>query len=80
MKGLQVSGIGVKRKQAEPIHLVTRRKIMVGRSTRRPLPLCVLLDTIVFMCGLYFALRSGHEHRRLCPDMLRLVESRDDRA
>ena len=49
---------------------------MAGRSTRRPLPFC----TIGYYCIHVWALRSGHEHRRLCLDMLCLVEPRDDRA
>ena len=79
MKGLQASGIGVKSKQAEPITLLQEEKFwkegLIGDHSPS-----VLLDTIVFLCGLYFALRSAHEHRRLCPDMLCLVEPRDDRA
>ena len=33
-----------------------------------------LLDTMVFMCGFYFALRSRQEHRNLSMDQIKLVE------
>ena len=33
-----------------------------------------LLDTMVWMCGLYFALHSGQEHRSLRPGQIEPVE------
>ena len=34
----------------------------------------VLLDTMVFLCGMYFALRSGQEHRSLQCSQIELFE------
>ena len=36
-----------------------------------------LLDTIIFMCGMYFALRSGKEHRDLQFNQIELIEPTD---
>ena len=34
----------------------------------------ILMDTMVFLCGIYFALRSGKEHRSLTIEQLEIVE------
>ena len=36
-----------------------------------------LLDTMVYMCGLYFVLRSGQEHKYHSVDQIKLVEPAD---
>ena len=76
MKRLRSLGHGTRVKQAEPIseteedHLWSKGKL--GSQTPQS-----LLDTMVFMCGLYFGLRSGKEHRNLTTDQLELVEPPD---
>ena len=76
MKRLRSLGHGTRVEQAEPIseteddHLWSKGKL--GSQTPQS-----LLDTMVFMCGLYFALRSGKEHRNLTTDQLELVEPPD---
>ena len=39
-----------------------------------------LQNTILFSIGLQFALRSGQEHRRLRPDMIRIIETAGSRS
>ena len=64
MKRLQRLGIGSKTKQAEPLteeeEEIMWQKGLLGDHTPQ-----ALLNTMVFMNGLYFALRSGREHREL---------------
>ena len=66
MKRLQVLGVGSKKRQTEPLteeeEEVLWQKGLLGDHTPQ-----ALLNTMVFMNGLYSALRSsGNEHRNLC--------------
>ena len=80
MKRLQAQGIGSKKKQAEPLteqeEEILWEKGVLGDATPQ-----TLLDTIVFMNGLYFALRSGSEHRalRFEPPQIEVVEREGER-
>ncbi len=73
MKALRGQGIGCKKKQAEPITASEEEQLwdkgLLGDSNPQ-----VLLDTMIWMCGLYFALRSGQEYRSLCPGQIKVVE------
>ena len=64
MKNLTSHGIGVIKKQAQPLSEqeedVLWQKGILGEST----PQC-LLQTMLFLIGQFFALRSGDEHRSL---------------
>ena len=64
MKRLQSAGLGSTKKQAEPLtleeeELLCEKRILGDHNPK------TLLNTIMFMNGLYFALRSGAEHRQL---------------
>ncbi len=80
MKRLQAEGVGMKTKQAEPLTEADKEilweKGLLGDSTPR-----TLLDTVIFMNGLYFALRSGSEHRalRFSPPQITVVERAGER-
>ena len=80
MKRLQASGLGSTKRRAEPlsredVELLWRKKLL-GDATPQS-----LLDTVVFMNGLFFALRSGKEHRQLQfdPPQIKVVENDGER-
>ena len=64
MKRLRASGLGVKKRQAEPIIIKEENmpwdKGVLGESDPQ-----TLLDTVLLLCRIHFALRSGQEHRSL---------------
>ena len=81
MKRLQAARIGTKKKKAEPItveeeEVLWQKGLLVDSN-----PQC-LLDTMLFMNGLYFALRGGKEHRdlRYGPSQIQLVEKPGERS
>ena len=80
MKRLQRKGLGSKRRQAEPLTADEEEKLWTTRQLGDHSPQA-LVDTIFFMCGTYFALRSGQEHRALrsCPSQIELVEQEGQR-
>ena len=81
MKRLQKEGLGSNPRQAEPLSVWDKeqlwtKKLLGGHNGRS------LVDAMLFMCGTYFALRSGQEHRalRLTPSQIELVERPGERA
>lgn len=81
MKRLQKKGLGSKKRQAEPLSLEEEEllweKGLIGSTNPQ-----ALVDTMLFMNGLYFALRSGEEHRQLRfdPCQIELVEQPGQRS
>ena len=76
MKRLRALGLGVKVRRAEPISIQEENllweKGLLGNDSPQ-----VLLDTMIFLCGLDLSLRSGKEHRDLAWDQIELVEPPD---
>ena len=64
MRWLTAKGIAHTTKQAEPI-TSNEEEILWKKGLLRETSPSVLLNTMVFMCGMYFALCSGQEHREL---------------
>ena len=72
MKELRSQGIGAK-KRAEPVTASEEEMLWMKGLLGDKNPQ-TLLDTMVWMCGMYFALRSGKEHRSLRTGQIELVE------
>ena len=81
MKHLQAAGLGSKCKQAEAL---TREEVetlwekgLLGDANPQS-----LVDTMLFMNGLLFVLRSGHEHHQLRfdPPQIQLFERPGERS
>ncbi|XP_064403277.1 zinc finger MYM-type protein 2-like [Halichondria panicea] len=64
MKRLQATGLGSTRKQAEPLSMQEEELLWEKKLLGDHCP-AALLNTMAFMNWLYFALRSGGEHRQL---------------
>ena len=64
MKRLKAGGAGLQKRRVDPITFEEEemlwKKGLLGTSSPQ-----ALLDTMVYMCGVFFALRSGKEHRDL---------------
>ena len=79
MKKLRARGIGTTKKQAEPLspeeeEMLWEKDLLGDKDPQ------TLLDTMLWMCGIYFALRSGQEHRNLRPAQIELTESAGESA
>ena len=81
MKRLQSKGLGTKRHQAEPLS-EREEEILWETGQLGDHSPQALVDTMLFMCGVYFSLRSGQEHRALrhYPPQIELVEREGERA
>ena len=73
MKRLRSQGVGVKRKRAEPISIeedeILWEKGLLGEDSPK-----VLLDVMIYLCGVHFTLRSGQEHRSLQRNHIELIK------
>ena len=64
MKRVQSAGIGTCHRQPEPLTAQEEEQLWKTGHLGDHSPQA-LVDTILFMCGVYFALRSGQEYRTL---------------
>ncbi len=80
MKRLQSKGLGSKKRQAEPLSL-DKEEILWEKGLLGDKDHILYLILMVFCNGLYFALRSGREHRqlRLRPRQIELIEMEGER-
>ena len=81
MKKIQSLGIGSKKRQAEALTVEEELFLWQTGQLGDHSPQA-LLDTMLFMTGVYFVLRSGDEHRNLRynPPQIELIEKPGERA
>ena len=72
MKGLCAQEQGVERKRAEPI-TIDEENIMWEKGVLGDGNPQTLIDTLIYLIGIYFALRSGDEHRSLTFSQIEIV-------
>ena len=73
MKRLTAKGLGCKIPQAEPI-TEDEEQLMRTKGVFSDTDPKTLLNTLFFLIGKYFALRSGEEHRSLTFDQIRVIK------
>ena len=64
MKKIQLLEIGTKKKQAEPLTIENNEVLWQTGQLRDHSPQA-LVDTMLFMNGMYFSLKCGSEHQNL---------------
>ena len=76
----KAQGTGIKKKQAEPL-TEEQEEILWEKGLLRDATPQTLLDTIVFINGLYFALLNGSKHHalRVFPPQIEVVEREGER-
>ena len=81
MKRLQSKGLGSSHKQAEPLTMEDEELLWEKKILGDHIPES-LLNTMIYMNGLYFALRSGDEHRNIRhnPCQIQVIERPGERA
>ena len=76
MKRLRSLGLGVKKKQAEPI-TVGDETLLWDKGQLGDHSPQTLLGTMIYLLGIHFALRSGQEHRSLQTTQFEVVHPTD---
>ena len=76
MKRLTAKGLGCEIKQAEPI-TKDEEQLMWTKGVLCDTDPKTLQNTLFFLIGKFFALRSGEEHRSLTFDQIRVLKGSD---